>query len=75
MEKMENREQKFLSKIERKLAVTTEKLQEIRESFSQRITSVEEKVLDLEKTVDGKLSTSRASDRNQFELSQKVTVG
>ena len=54
MEKMEDREQKFLSKIERKLEVTTEKLQEIRESFNQRITGVEEKLLDLEKKVDGK---------------------
>ena len=37
MEKIEDREQKFLSKIERKLEVTTEKLQEIRESFSQKL--------------------------------------
>ena len=34
---------------------TTEKLQEIRESFSKRITSIEVKVADMEKTVDGKL--------------------
>ena len=44
MEKMEDREQKFLSKIERKLEVTAEKLQEIRESFSQTIISIKEKV-------------------------------
>ena len=52
---MEDREQKFLSKIERKLEVTSGKLQEIHESVSKRITSVEVMVLHLEKAVDGKL--------------------
>ena len=35
--------------------MTTEKLQQIRESFSKSINSAVEKVFDLEKTVDGKL--------------------
>ena len=34
---------------------TTEKLQETRESFGKRITSIEVKMADIEKTVDGKL--------------------
>ena len=34
---------------------TIAKLQEIRESFGKRITSIEVKVADMEKTVDGKL--------------------
>ena len=44
MEEMENREQKFWLKIEKKLEATTEKLAEVCEAFSKRVTSVEEKV-------------------------------
>ena len=56
MEKMEDREQKFLSKIERKLEATSEKLPEIHDSFSRRITGTEERVSHLEKIVDTKVN-------------------
>ena len=56
MDKMEDREQKFLSKIKRKLEATSEKLQEIHESVSKRITGVEERVSHLEKTIDTKVN-------------------
>ena len=41
---METIQQNIFPKIERKLEVTTEKLQEIHKSASKRITSVEDKV-------------------------------
>ena len=71
MEEMADREQKFLLKIEKKLEATTDKLKEICEIFSKRVTSVEEKVPSLEKTVGKKeiylkspwKESSRVNDR------------
>ena len=42
-------------KIEKKFEAKTEKLQEICESFSKRVTTLEEKVSNLEKTIHGKV--------------------
>ena len=75
MEKNKDRRQKFLSKIERKLEPTTEKLQEIRESLRQRITIAEEKASDLEKTIDGKLIMIEEKINNlQRQLTKPVQV-
>ena len=75
MEKIEDREQKFLSKIERKLETISGKLQEIHESVSKRINGVEERVSHLEKSVDGKLVMMGEKINNlQSQRSEPVRV-
>ena len=79
MTKIENRKQKFLSKI----AAITEKLQVMHRWVNKRITSVEEKVsslekidgtkvINLKKSVDRKLVIMEEKINNQCELLQKV---
>ena len=62
-----------MSKIERKLIPTTEKLQEIHESVSKTIIGVEEKVLKLEKTVDTKvIDFSKTVDGKLVIIQEKI---